>query len=325
MEAKLVIVSGKTNKRDVRLKLPTVIGRSREADLTVAHPMISRRHCELFEADGWVKIKDLGSLNGTYVHGKRIDQEVLLRPNEEFTIGPITFRIEYEAPQRAGEPPPLPAEETPEYIPSFVQPAPDAEAAMPHLTEPPVAEPAAAASAAAVPPSSEQPAPWEDLEALEKEFDFDLAEDLPTQSPPETQQGSAVSEEPPVEQIAEEVLADQLPEAEELGPPSPSETVQPDALAEAARPEAAKPKEALPAQRPPASAPAGKTLPKTKPQPGKEPSAAPKHSASQAPGPAGQPPGVAQQSAGSAKKESDVDDLDEIEDAALRDFLKGLR
>ena len=72
MDAKLVIVGGKANKGPISLKLPTVIGRSREADLTVAHPMISRQHCRLFEVDGLLKIRDLGSLNG-HVHRRGED------------------------------------------------------------------------------------------------------------------------------------------------------------------------------------------------------------------------------------------------------------
>ena len=50
MNAKLVVVTGKTSKRIVELDLPCVLGRSREADVTVAHPLISRRHCEISEA-----------------------------------------------------------------------------------------------------------------------------------------------------------------------------------------------------------------------------------------------------------------------------------
>jgi hypothetical protein len=96
MEAKLVIVGGKANKRDVLLKLPTVIGRSREADLTVAHPMVSRRHCEVFEVGGLLMLRDLGSLNGTLVGGQRITGEVALRPDDEFSVGPLTFRADYE-------------------------------------------------------------------------------------------------------------------------------------------------------------------------------------------------------------------------------------
>jgi len=96
MEAKLIIVVGKANKSEVSLKLPTTVGRSRDADLTIAHPMVSRQHCQLFEDNGVLMVRDLGSLNGTFVRKQRITQPVPLRPNDEFTIGPITFRAEYE-------------------------------------------------------------------------------------------------------------------------------------------------------------------------------------------------------------------------------------
>ena len=69
MDVRLAIIGGKANKSRVSVELPTVIGRSREAGLTVAHPMISRKHCELYEVDGLVMIRDLGSLNGLFVGG----------------------------------------------------------------------------------------------------------------------------------------------------------------------------------------------------------------------------------------------------------------
>lgn len=289
MEAKLVILSGKTNKRDVKLKLPTVIGRSREADLTVAHPMISRRHCELFEVDGFVMIKDLGSLNGTYVHGKRIAQEVLLRPNDEFTIGPLTFRIEYEAPGAIPEAPPS-VEETPEYIPSFVPTAHSAaRSSQPsELAETPAPEGSRAEAVPPAPPASEKSPPWADLEALEKEFDFDLAEQVAPETS-QTSQRPAGSEQLPLEQIAEQVLADQPPEAQDLAEVQPETAPAPEkSLADSASP-------------------------KTVAKPGKTPSSPPKVSAVSA------PPAATKQT------EEGEDDFDEIEDAALRDFLKGLR
>lgn len=94
MKAKLVVVGGNTSKRVVDLKLPTVVGRSREADLTVAHPSISRRHCEIFEHDGLLLVRDMGSLNGTTIDGRRIEQAPLL-PNGQFCIGPVTFQVKY--------------------------------------------------------------------------------------------------------------------------------------------------------------------------------------------------------------------------------------
>ncbi len=95
MDAKLIVIGGKTSKESVALKLPTVIGRGRKVGLTVAHPMISRRHCELFEADGLLMVRDLGSLNGTVIDGRRI-KESPLPPEGEFAVGPLTFRAQYE-------------------------------------------------------------------------------------------------------------------------------------------------------------------------------------------------------------------------------------
>ncbi len=95
MEAKLIVVGGRANKTEVALKLPTVIGRSREAGLTVAHPMISRRHSEIFERNGLLMIRDLGSLNGTVVEGQRVS-EAPLYPGKQFSVGPLTFRADYD-------------------------------------------------------------------------------------------------------------------------------------------------------------------------------------------------------------------------------------
>lgn len=95
MNAKLKVVGGKANKGTISLKLPTVIGRSRKAGLTIAHPMISRRHCELYEADdGLLMIRDFDSLNGTVIAERRI-KEAALPPDAEFSIGPLTLRAEY--------------------------------------------------------------------------------------------------------------------------------------------------------------------------------------------------------------------------------------
>ena len=111
VQAKLTVVGGKASKQTVSLQLPTSIGRSRDASLTVAHPQISRKHCELIESEGLVVIRDVGSLNGTYVGSKRI-KEAPLPPNATFSIGPLTFRIRYKLDaDRSQLPPTIPADE----------------------------------------------------------------------------------------------------------------------------------------------------------------------------------------------------------------------
>ncbi|HEV3343441.1 MAG TPA: FHA domain-containing protein [Pirellulales bacterium] len=95
MEAKLVVVGGKANRSEVKLKLPAMLGRGRDVDVTVAHATVSRHHCLIYELDGALVVRDNGSLNGTVIDGKRI-KEALLRPGQSLTIGPLTFRAEYE-------------------------------------------------------------------------------------------------------------------------------------------------------------------------------------------------------------------------------------
>jgi predicted component of type VI protein secretion system len=98
MEATLTVIGGKTSKQTITLKkLPAVIGRGKEAKLSIAHPMISRRHCELFEKGGLLMVRDLGSLNGTRVAGRRI-KEAPVPPGGEFSIGPLSFSAEYQFP-----------------------------------------------------------------------------------------------------------------------------------------------------------------------------------------------------------------------------------
>ena len=118
VQAKLTVVGGKASKRTVALQLPTTIGRSRDAELTVAHPQISRRHCELVESDGLIIIRDVGSLNGTYVNSHRV-KEAPLPPDATFSIGPLTFRVRYQYEgDTADLPPTIPAEEPPQSPPA---------------------------------------------------------------------------------------------------------------------------------------------------------------------------------------------------------------
>ncbi|MGE0608610.1 MAG: FHA domain-containing protein [Pirellulales bacterium] len=97
MQAKLKVVDGKASRSEVPLKLPVVIGRSGDAGLKIKHQLISRAHCELFEKDGYLYLRDNGSLNGTFMAGQRIT-EVLLRPGDQFTVGPLTFEADYDPP-----------------------------------------------------------------------------------------------------------------------------------------------------------------------------------------------------------------------------------
>jgi Protein of unknown function (DUF3662)/FHA domain len=72
-----------------------VIGRSRDCDVVLQDPNVSRRHAELRrEGDGW-EIADLGSTNGVKVNGRRVDR-ARLRPGDRISLGvsDLTFELE---------------------------------------------------------------------------------------------------------------------------------------------------------------------------------------------------------------------------------------
>ena len=96
LQAKLIVVGGEVKTQEVKLRLPTVIGRGKEANLKVPLALVSRAHCEIRERDGRLFVRDLGSLNGTCVHKYKITAEQPLLPGELVTVGTVTFRAEYE-------------------------------------------------------------------------------------------------------------------------------------------------------------------------------------------------------------------------------------
>jgi hypothetical protein len=82
-------------RRNVLSGNRVVVGRSREADVVLADPNISRRHAELRRGDGGWEIVDLGSTNGIKVNGRRVDHHAL-RPGDQITIGvtDLTFELD---------------------------------------------------------------------------------------------------------------------------------------------------------------------------------------------------------------------------------------
>jgi pSer/pThr/pTyr-binding forkhead associated (FHA) protein len=68
----------------------TTIGRSDASDVMLDDVTVSRRHAEVSRTpEGW-QLRDVGSLNGTYVNRERIDS-VLLAGGDEVQIGKYRF------------------------------------------------------------------------------------------------------------------------------------------------------------------------------------------------------------------------------------------
>ena len=97
MKAKFVVVKG-AKPVDIPLRLPAVIGRSREAALKVRTTVVSRKHCEVYEDGGQLFVRDMGSANGTFVNNVRIDEDTQLASGDLLSVGPVTLRTILEQP-----------------------------------------------------------------------------------------------------------------------------------------------------------------------------------------------------------------------------------
>jgi len=73
-----VVVGRGTDARRVRIaRDPIHVGRAPDSDLTLVDAAVSLRHCRLEPTRGGVLVRDLGSRNGTYVQGARVERAVV--------------------------------------------------------------------------------------------------------------------------------------------------------------------------------------------------------------------------------------------------------
>lgn len=72
------------------------IGRSRQCDVVIDDPNVSRQHAEVRPRGGAWVLTDLGSTNGSSVNGRRIDHPEVIQSGDEIEIGTtaITFELE---------------------------------------------------------------------------------------------------------------------------------------------------------------------------------------------------------------------------------------
>jgi FhaA, N-terminal domain/FHA domain len=92
-----VAVLSWNGQRRVLDKKRSVLGRSRDVDVQIEDPNISRRHAEIVQEGSAYWLVDLGSTNGTEVDGRRV-QRARLDDGSRFTVGEttVTFSTERE-------------------------------------------------------------------------------------------------------------------------------------------------------------------------------------------------------------------------------------
>ncbi len=94
MQAVLVMFKSDGERRSFSLPRDiTVIGRREDCDLRIPLGDVSRKHCRLIKEGEELRIEDLGSSNGTFLNGMRI-QEATLQAGDQVQIGPVGFIIQ---------------------------------------------------------------------------------------------------------------------------------------------------------------------------------------------------------------------------------------
>jgi pSer/pThr/pTyr-binding forkhead associated (FHA) protein len=94
MQVALVMFRGEDPRRTFPLsRSVTVIGRREDCDLRIPLSDVSRKHCRIYTENGELRLQDLGSSNGTYLNGQRI-QESVLSAGDNVRVGPVMFVVQ---------------------------------------------------------------------------------------------------------------------------------------------------------------------------------------------------------------------------------------
>lgn len=73
----------------------TVIGRREDCDFRIPLGEISRKHCRLIKDPDGLRVEDLGSSNGTFHNGQRV-QEATLSAGDTVQVGSVVFVLQVD-------------------------------------------------------------------------------------------------------------------------------------------------------------------------------------------------------------------------------------
>jgi pSer/pThr/pTyr-binding forkhead associated (FHA) protein len=95
MKARIRVVEGPLSGQTIEIRSRLLVGREQDCDLCPPCEFVSRHHCVLLLDNFALRIRDLGSKNGTFINGHRIvASEMLLLHDDLVSVGVTKFRIE---------------------------------------------------------------------------------------------------------------------------------------------------------------------------------------------------------------------------------------
>lgn len=144
---RLVVTKGSATGRDHAVTTECVVGRGTDVDFNIEDGNASRRHCRVLVDGAGYAVEDLGSRNGTFVNGVRIQRQAI-KDGDVVRVGSTEFVFRQQG---------LIAPSTAPSARAIVTP-PAVNAARTIAVPPVVARPAAPAPSAATPPAAPAPA-----------------------------------------------------------------------------------------------------------------------------------------------------------------------
>ena len=101
--ARLILATAE-GQQAIELRPINSLGRHPNNTIQLLDKIVSKEHCILEQRDGHFILRDLGSLNGTYVNGERVRGETLLKHGDEIALG--STRARYDDGSGVALPPP---------------------------------------------------------------------------------------------------------------------------------------------------------------------------------------------------------------------------
>src|ERR1700721_2265040 len=105
----------------IELRPANSLGRHPNNSIQLLDKIVSKEHCILEQRDGQFVLRDLGSLNGTYINGERVRGEQGLKHGDEIALGSTRARYDDGAGHNVPPPPISPGAVMPPQAPAWPQ------------------------------------------------------------------------------------------------------------------------------------------------------------------------------------------------------------
>lgn len=94
MVVKLRVMHGPNAGKEIKIPVTQfVIGRDDDCHLRPRSDAVSRKHCVIAIHESTVMVRDLGSRNGTFINGDRVEGDRPVKVGDHLRIGPLEFEV----------------------------------------------------------------------------------------------------------------------------------------------------------------------------------------------------------------------------------------